>query len=72
MRIAAYDASTGKFASWPPDSSTNIPDTWGVVSTYSMEPIPEGLSPASAVLLSTAALTISGYFYRKNRQKNKK
>ena len=72
MRIAAYDAGTGKFASWPPGSSANIPNTWGVVSTYSLEPIPEGLSPASAILLSAATLTISGYFYRKNRQKNNK
>ena len=39
MRIAVYDAATGEFASWAPNSSMDVPNQWGVISSYSTAPI---------------------------------
>jgi len=65
MRIAAYDASTHTIASWAPNSSADVPDTWGLVSTYSTEPIPEGFSIGIAMPLLSVAVVVSFYFSRK-------
>lgn len=65
MRIAAYDASTKRLAAWPPDSNPNIPNTWGLVATFSMEPIPENLNLAAAAALSTFTVAVSAYFLRR-------
>lgn len=62
MRIAAYDASTGKLAEWAPNGSADNPDTWGLVSNFSMEPIPEGLNIGAIVLASLVAVTVGHYF----------
>lgn len=65
MRIAAYDASTSTIAAWAPNSSANVPNTWGVVAGYSTEPIPEGFSVGVVVLLTCAAFAVSFYCLRK-------
>jgi len=67
LRIAFYDASNpdaGELA-WPPDSDVNVPDTWGVIPTYSMDPIPESIGFGVAALLSSIAVAVSFYFLRK-------
>jgi hypothetical protein len=65
LRIAFYDASTDTLAAWPPGSDVNDPDTWGVVPTYSSEPIPESIGFGVAALLSSIAVAVSFYFLRK-------
>lgn len=65
MRIAAYDASTGRLAAWPPNSSANNPNTWGVISGFSMDPIPEGFSLGVVALLSSVAVVVGFYWLRK-------
>ena len=65
LRIAFYDASTDTLAAWPPDSDVNDPDTWGVVPTYSSEPIPEGLNFAVMVFLSSVSLVIGSHYLHK-------
>jgi len=56
MRIAAYDASTETLAAWPPDSDPDVPDSWGLIATFSMEPIPEALGFTVLALLSSVAI----------------
>lgn len=70
MRVAAYDASTGKLAAWPPGSSADVPDQYGVISGFSMEPIPEGLSLEILAILSTAV--VAGAFVLSKRTKSAK
>ena len=65
LRIAVYDASTETLAAWPPGSDVNVPDTWGVIPTYSSEPIPESIGFGVAALLSSVAVAVSFYFLRK-------
>ena len=67
LRIACYDASNpdAGVQAWPPDSDVNDPDTWGVVPTYSSEPIPESIGFGVAALLSSIAVAVSFYFLRK-------
>jgi hypothetical protein len=71
LRIAFYDASNpdaGELA-WPPDSDVNDPNTWGVVPTYSSEPIPEGLNFAVMVFLSSVSLVAGSYYLQKRSKK---
>jgi hypothetical protein len=63
-RVAAYDASTGKTLTWPPNSNASVPDGYGL-NEVSMETIPEGLSIGVTVLLSTAALVVGARYFRK-------
>ena len=65
LRIAFYDASTDTLAAWPPDSDVNDPDTWGVIPTYSSEPIPEGLNFAVMAFLSSVSLVIGSHYLHK-------
>lgn len=65
MRVAAYDASTHTLAAWAPNSSANVPDQWGVIATYSTEPIPEGFSLSVVMLSSSVAVAVGFYFLRK-------
>jgi len=39
MRVAVYDATTSEFASWAPYSSVDVPNQWGVISSFSTTPI---------------------------------
>jgi hypothetical protein len=70
MRVAAYDANTRTLAAWAPNSSANVPDTWGVISTYSTEPIPEGFSLGFVVVLSSVAVA-AGFYCLRKRPKTK-
>jgi len=65
MRVAAYDASTGTLAMWAPNSSPNVPNSWGLISGYSTEPIPEGFSLGVVALLSSVAVVVGFYCLRK-------
>ncbi len=65
MRVAAYDANTGMWASWPPSGSADVPAEWGVIATYDMNPYPEGFSIVAVVLLSSVAVAVGFYFVRK-------
>ncbi len=55
MRVAMYDASTQTWVQWPPNSTANNPDSWGLIATYSGS-IPEGLSFGIVALLSTTVI----------------
>ncbi len=65
LRVAAYDASnaTAGVQAWPP-SSVNVPNDWGL-ETGVYATIPESLTIASVVLLSSVAVVVSFYFLRK-------
>ena len=65
LRLAAYDASnaTAGVQAWPP-SSVNTPNDWGQ-ETGVYGTIPESLTIASVVLLSSVAVVVSFYFLRK-------
>jgi hypothetical protein len=69
VRVAAYDDSNpgqGEVA-WPPESSADVPDGWATQG-YTSDPywfVPEGLSIAIVVLLSSAAVAVSLYSLRK-------
>ncbi len=65
MRVAAFDASTNTLAAWPPNSTANNPNSWGVVADFSMEPIPESLSFGVFVVLSSVALIVGSIYLRK-------
>ena len=64
IRIAVYDESTATLAAWPP-TSPDVPDDWGL-ETGSINPIPEALTIAAVVLLSSVAVAVSFYFLRKH------
>ena len=69
VRVAAYDESNSEAGvqAWP-DSSPDVPDEWGL--TYSiMEPIPEGLTFAVMVFLSSVSLLVGSQYLRKRSKK---
>ena len=72
MRIAAYDANTSTLAAWAPESSADVPDTWGVIANMSMEPIPEGLNLAVMVFLSSVSLVVSVHYLQKRSKRKEK
>jgi hypothetical protein len=69
LRIAVYDANTDTLAAWPPGSDVNVPDTWGQIPTYSMDPIPEGLTFAVMAFLSSVSLVVGAHYLRKRSKK---
>jgi hypothetical protein len=69
VRVAAYDESNSEAGvqAWP-DSSVDVPDEWGL--TYSiMETIPEGLTFAVMVFLSSVSLLVGSQYLRKRSKK---
>jgi hypothetical protein len=72
--VSYYDEDTGETQQWPPADATpagspDVPDSWGYI-TYVEEPnspptIPEPLTVAAVVFLSTVAVAVSFYFLRK-------
>lgn len=66
IRIAVYDESndTAGVQAWPP-TSPDVPNDWGL-ETGSASNIPEPLTVAAVVFLSTAAVIVSFYFLRKH------
>lgn len=65
MRVAVYDANSSTLAAWAPDSDADVPAEYGVISTYSTTPIPEGFSLGVVVLLSSVAVAFGFYCLRK-------
>jgi hypothetical protein len=65
MRVAAYDASDDTICSWAPNSSANVPDQWGLIATYSSDPIPESTNLGVIVILSCVAVVASLFILRK-------
>jgi len=64
LRVAMYDATNATWLAWPPASDANIPDSWGQISGGNPT-IPESLSFAAVVLLSSIAVAVTFYFLRK-------
>jgi hypothetical protein len=65
LRVACYDASTGNWVSWPPASTANNPSTWGAITAYSADPVPEGLTIGVMMLLSSVAVIVTTRYFRK-------
>jgi len=68
MLIAAFDAATNSYCSWAPGGTADKPDTWGVVSGFSQDPIPESFSLGATLLIASVAM-LAGYAYLRKRQK---
>jgi hypothetical protein len=65
MRVAYYDAATDKWSDWAPGGTANAPSSWGLVSGYSTDPVPEGFSIIFVAALTT--MTIVAAFSLKKR-----
>ena len=67
VRLAAYDASAGKTLMWPPLSSPDVPNDWGLndYSSFAGGTIPEGLTIGVMVLLSSFAVIVSYRYFRR-------
>jgi hypothetical protein len=72
--VSYYDEDTGETQQWPPADATpagspDVPDSWGgiqyVEEANSPPTIPEPLTVAAIVFLSTFAVAVSFYFLRK-------
>ena len=74
LRVAVYDASNSAAGvqDWAPDSDVNVPDEWGLISGFSEEPIPEGLTFAVMALLSSVSLLAGSQYLRKRAKKREK
>ena len=72
LRVAVYDASNNAAGvqAWAPDSDVNVPNEWGLISGYSAEPIPEGLTIGVMMLLSSVSVLV-GYHYLLKRKETK-
>jgi hypothetical protein len=66
-RIAAYDASTNTTYMWPPQTSSNVPNDYGLAE-LSYEVVPEGFSVGLTVVLSVAAVIICAWFLPKRNK----
>ncbi len=62
--MATYDASANTTLMWPPGTSPNVPNDYGL-SEISYETIPEGLAVGAIVLLSTGAAFVGMLLKRK-------
>jgi hypothetical protein len=67
LRVAYYDASRAAAGvqAWPP-TSRDVPNNWGDIP-YSSDVIPENLSVGVAVLLSSVAVFVGSFGFRKKR-----
>jgi len=74
LRVAVYDASNSAAGvqDWAPSSDVNVPDEWGLISTFSSDPIPEGLTFAVMALLSSVSLLVGSQYLRKRSKKREK
>jgi hypothetical protein len=66
VRVAMYDASNQSqgWVAWPPTSADN-PSRWGIIATYTGDPLPESLSIGVVVLLSSVAMLVGAFCFRK-------
>ena len=66
-RVAAYDATSNTTLMWPPQTSANVPNDYGLSEiSYEVVTIPEGLSLGAMVLLSTVTALVGMRFFRKH------
>jgi hypothetical protein len=67
VRLAAYDATTGKTLMWPPMSEKDVPSSYGLdnYSGYTDKTVPEGLTIGLMVALSSVAVAVSARYFRK-------
>ena len=65
MRVAAFDAATNTICAWAPGSTANNPDSWGLISGFSQDPIPEGFSLGAVLLVASAAALVGFLYLRK-------
>jgi hypothetical protein len=67
VRLAVYDASTGKTLMWPPMSDADVPSSWGLndYSSFAGGSVPEGLTIGVMLSLSTIAVIVSARYFRK-------
>ena len=74
LRVAVYDASNSEAGvqDWAPGSDVNVPDEWGVISEYSPDAIPEGLTFGVMALLSSVSLLAGSQYLRKRSKKLEK
>ena len=70
VRLAVYDASTGKTLMWPPMSNANVPNDWGLLDylTFAGQSVPEDLTIGVMVLLSSVAAVVSTRYFRKRQR----
>ena len=73
LRVAVYDASNSESGvqDWAPDSDVSAPDEWGLISQYSGDPIPEGLTFGVMAVLSSVALLAGSHYLRKRSKLEK-
>jgi hypothetical protein len=66
-RIAVYDAtsSAAGVKAWP-STSRDVPNDWGTFP-YSSDPIPESLHFGVVMLLSSVAVLVGSFAFRKKR-----
>ena len=64
LRLSAYDASTAQTLMWPPESSADVPDTWGTGTSF-VTTIPEGLTIAAMALTSLFAVVAGTRYFSK-------
>lgn len=67
MYMEYTDAGTGETFKWPAESSPDVPDGYGVGITEFAGEIPEGLTVAVMLSLSTVAVMVSTRYFRKPR-----
>jgi len=64
--LSYTDAGAGKTFMWPPESSVDSPDTYGMGETLlGADPIPEGLTVGVMLSLSAVAVLVSTRYFRK-------
>jgi len=66
LYVGMYDASNTAqgWVQWPATSADN-PSRWGTIASYTGEPLPEGLSFAVVVALSSVAIVVGTIYLRK-------
>ncbi|UCC57591.1 MAG: hypothetical protein JSW14_04195 [Candidatus Bathyarchaeum sp.] len=74
LRVAVYDESNSAAGvqDWAPDSDVNVPDEWGRISGFSQDPVPEGLTFAVMVLLSSVSVLVGSHYLWKRSKKREK
>ncbi len=67
VRLAAYDATTGKTLMWPPNTSADVPNDWGTIdyTNFTGTTVPEGLTIGVMLALSSVAAVVSIRYFRK-------
>lgn len=73
IRVAVYDASNpgAGVKSWPPGTNVNVPDNYGADPADTQNPIPEGIGLGAVVALSSVAVLVGGFCYRKRSRMGK-